>query len=139
MKIFLKSVVILVIILTLYLVLMLSASELGGEVVTLIRPEPDGSTKEVRVWIVDAENLSWIEHGDSESYWIKQLTEKPEILLIRDGEEKKYTAVSDSKSHNLYHLLRSEKYGISDKIIEILYFGQNKKDTCNGMPVRLQK
>ena len=137
MKIIFKLVVILVSVAILYGVVMFSASELGGEVVTLIRPEPDGSTKEVRVWIVDADNLSWIEHGDSESYWIKQLTEKPEILLIRDGEEKKYTAVSDSKSHNLYHLLRSEKYGISSKIIEFL--GQLDKDNCNGIPVKLRK
>ena len=49
MRIFFKLVVILVSILILYVGLIFSASELGGEVVTLIRPEPDGSTKEVRV------------------------------------------------------------------------------------------
>ena len=64
MKIIFKLVVILVSVAILYGVVMFSASELGGEVVTLIRPEPDGSTKEVRVWIVDADDQSWIEHGD---------------------------------------------------------------------------
>ena len=117
---------------------MFSASELGGEVITLIRPEPDGSTKEVRVWIVDADDQSWIEHGDSESYWINQLTERSEISLVR-GIEEKYISTSDENSHSLYHELRSEKYGISNKIIEFLSFGQVDKDNCNGIPVKLRK
>ncbi len=69
-------------------VLMFGLSELGGEVATLVRPEADGSNKNIRVWIVDADNKSWIEHGDSESYWIKQLSNNSELLIIREGEEK---------------------------------------------------
>ena len=118
---------------------MFSASELGGEVVTLIRAEPDGRSKEVRVWIVDAKEQSWIEHGDRQSYWINQLTEKSEVSLVREGKEEKYIAVSDVNSHDLYHELRSQKYGISSKIIDILSFGQVKKDNCNGIPVKVKK
>ena len=138
MKIIFKLVVILVSVAILYGVVMFSASELGGEVVTLIRPEPDGSTKEVRVWIVDADDQSWIEHGDSESYWINQLTEGSEISIVR-GIGEKYIAASDENSHSLYHELRNEKYGISNKIIEFLSFGQLDKDNCNGIPVKLRK
>ena len=50
-----------------YGVLVIALSELGGEVATLARPESDGSTKNVRVWIVDSNNDSWIEHGTDES------------------------------------------------------------------------
>ena len=139
MKIIFKLVVILVSIAILYGVVMFSASELGGEVVTLIRPEPDGSTKEVRVWIVDADDQSWIEHGDRESFWINQLTNQSEISLIRGGQEKKYIAVPDANSHDLYHQLRKEKYGISNKIIEFLSFGQADPDNHNGIPVKLKK
>ena len=138
MRIFFKLVVILVSILILYVGLIFSASELGGEVVTLIRPEPDGSTKEVRVWIVDADEKSWIEHGHRDSYWINQLTEKSEISLVRKGKEEKYLAVSDVNSHDLYHQLRKEKYGISSKIVDILSSGQVEKDNCNGIPVKLR-
>ena len=139
MKIIFKLVVILVSVVILYGVVMFSVSELGGEVVTLIRPEPDGSTKEVRVWIVDADDQSWIEHGDRESFWINQLTNQSEISLIRGEEEKKYMAVLDANSHDLYHQLRKEQYGISNKIIEFLSFGQVDKDNCNGIPVKLRK
>ena len=138
MKIIFKLVVILVSAAILYGVVMFSASELGGEVVTLIRPEPDGSTKEVRVWIVDADDQSWIEHGDRDSYWINQLAEKSEISLVRDDEEEKYLEVSDVNSHDLYHRLRKEKYGISSKIVEILSFRLIRIDNCNGIPVKLK-
>ena len=139
MKIFFKIISILVSISILYIAIMFSASELGGEVVTLIRAEPDGRSKEVRVWIVDAKEQSWIEHGDRQSYWINQLTEKSEVSLVREGKEEKYIAVSDVNSHDLYHELRSQKYGISSKIIDILSFGQVKKDNCNGIPVKIKK
>ena len=44
MKNFLKLVVILISVAIVYGVLMFGLSELGREVVTLVRPEPDGST-----------------------------------------------------------------------------------------------
>ena len=135
----LKAVVVLISVVIVYGVLTFGLSELGGEVVTLVRPEVDGSNKNIRVWIVDADNKSWIEHGDSESYWIKQLTNDSELLIIREGEEKKYLAFADRDSHDLYHNLRREKYGFSDKMLDILAFGVKSKENCEGIPVRLEK
>ena len=139
MKNFLKLVVILISVAIVYGVLMFGLSELGGEVATLVRPEADQSNKNIRVWIVDADNKSWIEHGDSESYWIKQLSNNSELLIIREGEEKKYIAFADRDSHDLYHNLRREKYGFSDKMLDILAFGATSKENCEGIPVRLEK
>ena len=139
MKFFLKIIVVLISVVIVYGVLTLGLSELGSEVVTLVRPEVDGSNKNIRVWIVDADNKSWIEHGDSESYWIKQLTNDSELLIIREGEEKKYLAFADRDSHNLYHNLRREKYGFSDKMLDILAFSAISKENCEGIPVRLEK
>ena len=139
MKKFFKLVVILISIAILYGVLMFVLSELGGEVATLVRPEADGSDKNIRVWIVDADNKSWIEHGDSESYWIRGLIDDSELLIIRKGEEKKYLAFTDRDSHDFYHNLRREKYGLSDKMLDILAFGATSKENCEGIPVRLEK
>ena len=135
---FFKLVVILISIAIFYGVLMFSLSELGGEVVILVRPEADQSNKNIRVWIVDADNKSWIEHGDSESYWIKQLSNNSELLIIRKGEEKKYLAFTDRDSHDFYHNLRREKYGLSDKMLDILAFGATSKENCESIPVRLE-
>ncbi len=123
----------------LYVSLMFGASEFGGEVATLLRPKQDGGVKNVRVWIVNAGDDSLIEHGDSSSFWIKQLNSQPEISLIRDGEEKKYFAEPDANAHDLYHRLRREKYGIADRIVEIGSFGSQALDTCIYAPVRLRK
>ena len=139
MKKSLKLVVILIGIAIVYGVLMFSLSELGGEVVILVRPEADQSNKNIRVWIVDADNKSWIEHGDSESYWIQGLVNGSGIFIIREGEEQKYLAFDDRDSHDVYHKLRREKYGLADKMLDILSFGTTSKENCEGIPVRLEK
>ena len=138
MKIFFKFILVLVGVIVLYAGVMAAASEWGGEVALLVRPEPSGASKEIRVWIVDQGGYSWIEHGDGESFWVKQLTNQPEISVIRAGEEKKYTAISDANSHDLYHQLRRERYGVADQIVEIGSFGLADKETCTGVPVRLE-
>ena len=47
-----KVITILLGVVVLYGASLVALSELGGEVVTLARPELDGSTKNIRVWIV---------------------------------------------------------------------------------------
>jgi len=121
----------------LYGVLLIALSELGGEVATLARPEADGSTKNVRVWIVDSNNNSWIEHGTDESYWIEQSSNGVEVSVIRNKKKEQYEAFNDKESHDFYHNLRSEKYAFADKMLDILSFGATSKENCSGVPVRL--
>jgi len=121
----------------LYGVLGIALSELGGEVATLTRPESDGSTKNVRVWIVDSDNNSWIEHGSVESYWIKQSNSGVEVSVTRNEKKEKYEAFNDRESHDFYHNLRREKYAFADKMLDILSFGTTSKENCSGVPVRL--
>ena len=116
---------------------LVALSELGGEVATLTRPESDGSTKNIRVWIVDSDNKSWIEHGTDESYWIKQSTDEVEVSVIRDEKKQKYEAITDRAAHDFYHNLRREKYTFADKMLDILSLGSTSKENCSGVPVRL--
>ena len=132
-----KVIAILLGVVVLYGVSLVALSELGGEVATLARPESDGSTKNTRVWIVDSDNNSWIEHGTDESYWIKQATDEVEVSVIRDEKEQKYEAFTDRESHDFYHNLRREKYTFADKMLDILSFGATSKENCDGVPVRL--
>ena len=85
-------------------------SELGGEVVTLERAEEDGESSRIRIWIVDNDEASWIEHGDSESYWMDHLQTSNGIVLDREGQTQIYEGTLDPDSHNLYHDLRRQKY-----------------------------
>ena len=139
MNFFLKVIVVLINVVIVYGMLTFGLSELGGEVATLVRPEADQSNKNIRVWIVDADNKSWIEHGDSESYWIRGLIDDSGIFITREGEEQKYLAFDDRDSHDVYHKLRREKYGLADKMLDILSFGATSKENCEGIPVRLEK
>ena len=132
-----KVIAILLGVVVLYGVSLVALSELGGEVVTLARPESDGSTKNIRVWIVDSDNNSWIEHGTDESYWIKQSTDEVEVSVIRDEKKQKYEAFTDREAHDFYHNLRREKYTFADKMLDILSFGATSKENCSGVPVRL--
>ena len=112
------------------------ASELGGEVVTLERAQANGDVNKVRIWIVDQDDASWIEHGEAESFWITQLTESPTIVLSREGRAVSYMGTPDRESHDLYHKLRREKYGWADQIVGLVSGGAAE---CQGVPVRLER
>jgi len=119
----------------LFLVTMYATSELGGEVVTLDRTEANGDISKVRVWIVDSEDTSWIEHGEAESPWISGLSDSPTLVLARGGRTSTYSAAADPDAHEHYHRLRREKYGAADQIIDALL---GSAEDCQGVPVRLQ-
>ncbi|NOX51105.1 MAG: hypothetical protein GXP16_11320 [Gammaproteobacteria bacterium] len=119
----------------LLVIVMYGASELGGEVVTLDRAEENGDVSQVRVWIVDKNGLSWIEHGEAESHWIVQLLDSPNIVLTREGRTINYIGTSDPDSHDLYHQLRRQKYSWADQVVGLFGGGSAK---CSGVPVRLQ-
>ena len=65
---------------------------------------------------------------------LKDLIKDPTLLL----KKKKYIAFADRDSHDLYHNLRREKYGFSDKMLDILAFGATSKENCESIPVRLE-
>lgn len=117
----------------LFLAVVYAASELGGEVVTLHRPDADNAFSPVRIWIVDSESGSWIEHGSGEENWIMRLADDPNIRLERAGTVREYLAMPDPDAHDRYHALRREKYGLADQLIGLL-----GGDSCTGTPVRLE-
>lgn len=119
----------------LLVIVMYGASELGGEVVTLQRAEPNGEMSQVRIWIVDDGSMSWIEHGDAESFWITRLAESPGLDLSRNDQTASYVGTPDRNSHDHYHKLRRQKYGWADQVVALFSGGAAE---CQGVPVRLQ-
>lgn len=118
----------------LYFLAIYVASELGGEVVVLDRYDSNSQASEVRIWIVDADGKSWIEHGDPDSPWVTQLSQSPELTLNRAGKATQYLAKADPENHALYHELRAAKYGFADQLIRQL----TNPGECSGVPVQLQ-
>jgi hypothetical protein len=119
----------------LYMGAIYGASEFGGEVVTLDRSDPNGEVSEVRIWIVDDNGMSWVEHGEAESFWISHLPESPKVMLSREGQTENYVGTPDPGSHDRYHKLRQKKYGWADQVVAGLTVDASE---CQGVPVRLQ-
>lgn len=124
-----------VIVAVLPIIIIYGASELGGEVVTLERPTPEGDVSKVRIWIVDQGGTSWVEHSDADSFWMTQLKESSAVALSRGGKTNTYVGTPDPDSHDLYHQLRLEKYSWADKTID---FVTGSDGECEGVPVRLK-
>ncbi len=120
-----------------YMVLMLAASELGGEVVTLLRPNEDTSISETRVWIVDTGTFEMIEHGEAEMGWLKVLKHSPNIEIRSGGQLVNYSGKLAVEQHALYHKLRREKYGVADQIIE--WLSMTPASECAGATVVLKR
>lgn len=119
----------------LFVIIIYAASELGGEVVTLVKQTSAGHYSNVRVWIVDRDDNAWIEHGEQGDFWLDQLVQRPELQVVRRGQIRHYKAIMDTASHDLYHQLRAEKYALADTIIQ--WMTQNPPEACTGLPVRL--
>jgi hypothetical protein len=135
MKIAIRGFIVLLFVPVVYFALIYGASELGGEVVTLDRPGPNGEVSQVRMWIVDQDGNSWVEHGDAESYWVRGLAKSPAVILSRGGKRVDYLGKPDRKSHDLYHRLRQEKYAWGSSLIDLLTGGSAD---CEDLPVQLQ-
>ena len=118
----------------LFLGALYAASELGGEVVVLHRPAPDGSADTVRIWIVEDATGVWIEHGSADADWIQRVAEDVTIKLERDGAAVAYRAVPDPTAHTRYHELRRAKYGWADALVEL---ATRNASEYTGAPVRL--
>ena len=115
--------------------LIYAASELGGEVVVLHRPAADGSVDRVRLWIVEDEKGTWIEHGGADAVWLSQLAENPLLTVERNGAPRQYHAVTDPDACTLYQRLRREQYGWADQLVAL---GGGEDEACTSVPVRLE-
>ena len=111
------------------------ASEVGGEVVVLHRTSADRSVARVRLWIVEDEEHTWIEHGAPDAHWITRLTDDPMLTLERNDQTDQYHAQADPEAHDQYHTLRSAKYGFADSFVALVSGDVN---TCSGVPVRIR-
>ena len=125
-----RIVLILLAVVPAYFLVILAASEMGGEVVTLLRPSVEGGFDEVRVWIVDDGDVTLIEHGGEGDRWLEGLKAAGPISLLRDGVKIDYLAQQAVAMHARYHVLRREKYGLADQIIETLTGAS--VDVCEG-------
>jgi hypothetical protein len=110
-----------------------TASELGGEVVTLTSFDAGGARFHTHLWIVDADGSAWLRAGQPGEGWLARIRSDPHVLVARNGVEGRYLAVpvSDPTTRDRIHALMREKYGWADRYISMI------RDGSKSVPVRL--
>lgn len=105
----------------------------GQEVVVLSTRAQDGSTRQTRVWIADADGAAWIEAANPAREFYADIRRNPAVSLRRDGESRPYLARSfaDAEGNRRIRSLLSEKYGWAD------WWLQQLVDTSHSIAVRL--
>lgn len=96
------------------------ASEMGGEVVTVITSDERGIDYETSLWVVDDAGQAWLRAGSTDSTWYQRLRRNPEIRMERGGEEREYEAVPVPEKTGRINELMARKYGVADRIVGLI-------------------
>lgn len=107
--------------------LVILASEMAGEVVTVHTVAPDGTPKATRLWIVDDGGTSWLRGGVPSEAWLAHVDENPIIELERNGARTRMRAVpvrDDPATRDRVHALMRARYGNFDAFISTLRDGE---------------
>ena len=109
----------------------MSASELGGEVVVLRTYQEDGLARTTSLWIVEDRGQLWLRAGQPGSAWLARLQVNPDVELERGGRVTSYRAVPMPLQRDRINQLMAEKYGWADRLIDLT------RDGSVAVPVRL--
>jgi len=129
----LTGAVVLVVLVAEFFGLVLVASELGGEVITLHTQTASGE-KRTHLWVVDDAGVAWLRAGMSGSGWLARIERNPIVLVERGGRLVRYRAVlvRQPQVRDRIHALMREKYGMANRLVSVL------RDPAQSVPVRLE-
>ena len=105
----------------------------GHEVVILRTFAPNGTPRETRVWIADADGVAWIESANEDRPFFRDILQNPDVEVVRNAEVERLHAepILSADGHPKIRRLLSEKYGWADCWIGLL------ADTSNSIAIRL--
>jgi hypothetical protein len=105
----------------------------GREVVVLRTKAADGSLRETRTWVADADGSAWIEAAFADRPFYQQLLADPQIEVVRGGSVRRYRAVPmpNPDGHVRIRHMLADKYGWADWWVGLL------TDTSGSIAVRL--
>ncbi|MBY0399820.1 hypothetical protein K2X89_05960 [Myxococcota bacterium] len=97
------------------------ASEYGGEKVVLETFDKRGDSFFTTLWVVDLHRQPWLRSGRPDSTWIKRLEVRPDVVLERNGERKRYRATIEADEAPRINYAMREKYGYADRLIQLIH------------------
>ena len=95
--------------------------ETGREVIVLRTEEPGGGWLESRLWIVDDGAVSWLHGGDSR--WMRNLTARPTVEIVRGGETHRYRATPVPGPHPYKARYRHQYWFIDGRRLDVAIGG----------------
>ena len=107
--------------------LVILASEMAGEVVTVHTIAPDGTPKATRLWVVDDGGTLWLRAGVPSEAWLAHVDRTPVIGFERGGSTTRMRAVpvrDDPAVRERIHALMRARYGNVDVLISMLREGE---------------
>lgn len=105
----------------------------GRDVVVLHTRAADGTVRQTRTWVADADGAVWIEAAFPERPFYQDLLANPQVELLRDGRSSAYRAIAvpNPAGHQHIRALLAAKYGWADTWVGLL------QDTSRSLAVRL--
>lgn len=109
------------------------ALESGGVAVLETRA-PNGTPRQTRVWVAEAEGALWLEAATPERPWYRDVLLDPIVSVDRGGKELAYRALPDpgEAGHRRIRAWLRERYGWRDAFVGLL------QDTSQSIAVRLE-
>lgn len=106
----------------------------GHEVVVLRTRAADGSPRDTRTWVADADGAVWIEAAFADRPFFQQLLSNPDVEVERGGSVRRYRAapLPNPDGHERIRALLAEKYGWADWWVGLL------TDTSGSIAIRLE-
>lgn len=102
------------------------------EVVELHTTDSSGAAQTTRVWIVDDGAFQYLRSSSGTSSWLAAVDAGQSFSLTRNGETRRYTAVTRTDRRERINQLMREKYTWGDAII-----GWQTGGGANAVPVEL--
>ena len=106
-----------------------------GEIVKVTTVDARGRDHVTELWIVDLPSGIWLRAGSPDVEWLARIRATPEIVVERQGEQRRYRAVPDPSPEAQREVDRamSEKYGAADR------FWARVSDHAHTVPIRLEE
>ena len=103
-----------------------TATPLVGEVVTLHTLDADDAWQTTPLWIVDLDSGSYLRAGTpDESGWLNRLRANPKARLERSTKVEEVTLIESSAQREEVHLAMAAKYGWADAFVALVSGDRN--------------
>jgi hypothetical protein len=104
----------------------ITGSSLVGEVVTLHTQDAEGAWQTTPLWVVDAQDGTYLRAGQPGSGWLARSRANPEVKLERDGQTQPVQLVETPEAVVAVNLMMSEKYGWANAFVSLMAGDRSK-------------